>query len=127
MRRAGADAARIAQLRERWIERGGGLDTILLEEGVVDEATLQPLLEERWQIRNRLPPWTLPAREALALVSAIRAMASRIGGIDMRPSMIRMMMPSAQRTVPETSPTARPAMEAKNATAKPTVRETRAP
>ena len=38
---------------------------------------------------------TLPT---LPRVSAISATASRIGGIDIRPSMTRMMMPSAQRT-----------------------------
>ena len=44
---------------------------------------------------------TLPT---LPRVSAISAMASRIGGIDISPSITRMTMPSAQRTKPETRP-----------------------
>ncbi len=38
---------------------------------------------------------TLPT---LPRVSAMRAMASRMGGIDIMPSITRMTMPSAQRT-----------------------------
>ena len=60
-------------------------------------------------------------------VSAIRAMASRIGGIDIQPSMMRMMMPSAQRMKPAKRPMASPASEASTATLKPTSSETRAP
>src|SRR5262249_3205339 len=60
----------------------------------------------------------------LARVSAIRATASRIGGIDIMPSMMRMMLPSAQRTNPEISPTARPASEARIATDEPTGSDT---
>ena len=41
-------------------------------------------------------------------VSAISAIASRIDGMDISPSMIRMMIASAQRTKPENSPMARP-------------------
>ena len=67
---------------------------------------------------------TLPT---LPRVSAIRATASRIGGIDMSPSITRMMMPSAQRTKPEVRPIARPASEAKPATENPTASDTRAP
>ena len=63
----------------------------------------------------------------LPRVSAIRATASRIGGIDIRPSITRMMRPSAQRIMPETSPIASPASEERIATEKPTVSETRAP
>ncbi len=67
---------------------------------------------------------TLPT---LPRVSAISAIASRIGGIDIRPSMKRIRMPSAQRMKPETMPMARPAIEANIATDRPTVSETRAP
>ena len=67
---------------------------------------------------------TLPT---LPRVSAISAIASRIGGIDISPSMKRITMPSAQRTKPETRPMASPTAEAKIATDKPTVSETRAP
>ena len=67
---------------------------------------------------------TLPT---LPRVSAISAMASRIGGIDIRPSITRMTMPSAQRTKPETRPIASPASEARTATEKPTMSDTRAP
>ena len=67
---------------------------------------------------------TLPT---LPRVSAISAMASRIGGIDISPSMTRMTMPSAHRTKPETRPMASPASEASSATEKPTASETRAP
>ena len=52
---------------------------------------------------------------------------SRIGGIDIMPSMTRMTMPSAQRTKPETSSTAKPASEARMATEKPTASDTRVP
>ena len=67
---------------------------------------------------------TLPT---LPRVNAISATASRIGGIDISPSMNRMMMPSAHRTKPETRPMARPASEASTATERPTVSETRVP
>ena len=67
---------------------------------------------------------TLPT---LPRVSAIRAMASRIGGMDISPSMIRMISPSAQRTKPETRPIGEPTTLASVATAKPTISETRAP
>ncbi len=65
--------------------------------------------------------WTEPR------VSAISAMASRIGGIDIMPSMTRMMIPSATRTKPENRPMVSPAIEARIATLKPTSSETRAP
>ena len=54
-------------------------------------------------------------------------MASRMDGIDISPSMTRMMTLSVQRTKPEISPMVSPATEAQNATAKPTISETRAP
>ena len=63
----------------------------------------------------------------LALVSAIRAMASSTPGIDISPSMMRMMMPSSQRTKPVTRPMARPISVASTATDRPTVSDTRAP
>ena len=61
---------------------------------------------------------TLPT---LPRVSAMRAIASRIGGIDIRPSMIRMTTASAQRTKPETRPIASPIADDSTATAKPTM------
>ena len=67
---------------------------------------------------------TLPT---LPRVSAISAMASRIGGIDIIPSITRMMTPSLQRTKPDTRPMMRPASDASSATEKPTVSDTRAP
>ena len=67
---------------------------------------------------------TLPT---LPRVNAINAMASRIGGIDINPSMMRMTMPSAHRTKPETRPMARPASVASSATERPTVSDTRVP
>ncbi len=63
----------------------------------------------------------------LALVSAISAIASSTGGIDIRPSMTRMTMASSQRMKPVTRPIARPASVARSATARPTVSDTRAP
>ena len=63
----------------------------------------------------------------LPRVSAMRATARRMGGIDIMPSMRRMMMLSAHLMKPETRPTTRPASEAMMATAKPTIRETRPP
>ena len=58
---------------------------------------------------------------------AVSAMASRMGGIDINPSVTRMMIVSAQRTKPEITPTATPNTVASNATAKPTINDTRAP
>ncbi len=60
-------------------------------------------------------------------VSAISAMASRMEGIDMMPSITRMMMASALRMKPATRPMARPSTEARMATEKPTTSDTRAP
>jgi len=60
-------------------------------------------------------------------VSAISAIASRIGGIDINPSMIRITTPSTERMKPDTSPMTRPISDARNATEKPTSRETCAP
>ena len=62
-----------------------------------------------------------------ARVSAISAMASRIGGIDIRPSMTRMMMASSQRVKPATRPMNVPMIEATAATEKPTISDTREP
>ncbi len=62
-----------------------------------------------------------------ARVSAISAIASRIGGIDISPSMIRMMTESRMRTNPETRPMKVPTAEATAATEKPTSSEMRAP
>ena len=67
---------------------------------------------------------TLPT---LPRVSAISATASRIGGIDINPSITRMMTASAQRRKPEKMPMTSPASEARTATEKPTISETRAP
>ncbi len=55
------------------------------------------------------------------------ATARRMGGIDISPSITRMMIVSVQRTKPETSPIARPITEASAATEKPTTSDTRAP
>ena len=66
---------------------------------------------------------TLPM---LPRVSAISAMASRIGGMLISPSITRMMLPSSQRTNPDTRPMKVPMAVASAATAKPTVRDTRA-
>ena len=60
-------------------------------------------------------------------VNAISAMASRIGGMDISPSITRMMTVSNPRTKPETSPMKAPTAEAMTATEKPTINETRAP
>ena len=62
-----------------------------------------------------------------ARVSAISAMASRIGGIDIRPSIMRMITASSPRTKPATRPMNVPRAEANKATAKPTSSDTRAP
>src|SRR4051812_11778373 len=67
---------------------------------------------------------TLPM---LARVSAISAIASSTGGIAIRPSMMRISTASTRRAKPETRPMARPAVVLRNATAKPTISETRAP
>ena len=63
----------------------------------------------------------------LALVKAINAIASKIDGIDIRPSMMRITMGSNHLTNPVTKPMAMPITVLKIATATPTVRETRAP
>ncbi len=62
-----------------------------------------------------------------ARVNAISAIASRIGGIDISPSITRMMMESSGRKNPETRPTKVPTTEATAATEKPTISEMRAP
>ena len=62
-----------------------------------------------------------------ARVSAISAIASRIGGIDISPSITRMMMESSMRLNPDTRPTKVPRIDANAATAKPTMSEMRAP
>ena len=62
-----------------------------------------------------------------ARVSAISAIASRIGGIDISPSITRMTMASSTRMKPETRPMKVPMTEAIAATAKPTISETREP
>ena len=63
----------------------------------------------------------------LALVRAMSAIASSTGGIDMRPSIMRMMTASAIRLKPVTSPRARPMTVLRTATPKPTSSEMRAP
>ncbi len=63
----------------------------------------------------------------LPRVSAISAIASRIGGIDISPSMTRITSESSQRTKPDTRPIAMPTAEAQIATEKPTISETRVP
>ena len=67
---------------------------------------------------------TLPT---LPRVSAMSAIARRMGGMDISPSITRMITLSAQRTKPDTRPMAVPAMVARIATPKPTSSETRAP
>jgi hypothetical protein len=71
--RAGLSAAVLGVLETAWRARGGSFDTILLEEGILDEVALQPLLEERWQLKNRMAPWIQPSREALRLMTAQQA------------------------------------------------------
>ena len=63
----------------------------------------------------------------LARVSAISAIASRIGGIAISPSMTRMTMASTVRLKPATRPMTRPTAVLRIATLKPTISETRAP
>ena len=63
----------------------------------------------------------------LALVSAISAIASSTGGIDISPSITRITIASSQRTKPVTRPIARPTSVLKTATARPTASDTRAP
>jgi hypothetical protein len=67
---------------------------------------------------------TLPM---LAFVSAISAIASSTGGIDIKPSMMRITIASRQRTNPVTRPIARPSSVLSDATASPTVNDTRVP
>jgi hypothetical protein len=63
----------------------------------------------------------------LARVTAISAMASRMPGMAMRPSITRMIGPSAQRTKPDTRPSTTPKKVASTATAAPTIIDTRPP
>ena len=62
-----------------------------------------------------------------ARVSAISAMASRMVGMDMKPSMIRITTASTQRTKPAARPISTPMTVDSAATVKPTISETRAP
>ena len=64
----------------------------------------------------------------LPRVSAISAIASRIGGIDIRPSITRMTMASsAADEAGDQADRQCPTSEASSATEKPTVSDTRAP
>ena len=63
----------------------------------------------------------------LARVTAISAMASRMPGMAIRPSITRITGPSARRTKPATRPSSTPASVASTATAMPTIIETRPP
>ena len=63
----------------------------------------------------------------LARVSAIKAIAIRIAGIDISPSMTRMTIASVQRLKPVTRPIASPSAVLSSATLIPTVSDTRAP
>ncbi len=63
----------------------------------------------------------------LARVSAISAIASSTGGIDISPSITRITTASSQRRNPVTRPIASPISVLKSATAIPIESETRAP
>jgi len=63
----------------------------------------------------------------LARESAIRAIAIRISGIDISPSMMRMTIASTQRVKPATTPIRSPIEVANSATLIPTISDTRAP
>ena len=63
----------------------------------------------------------------LACVTAISAIASRMPGMAIRPSITRMMGPSVQRTKPAVRPSSTPATVASTATEIPTISETRPP
>ena len=63
----------------------------------------------------------------LARVNAIRAIAIRIAGIDISPSMMRITMASVQRLNPVMSPITSPTLLASSATLIPTVSDMRAP
>ncbi|MNR20061.1 hypothetical protein D3C85_1368850 [compost metagenome] len=54
-------------------------------------------------------------------------MASRIVGMDMKPSMIRITTASTQRTKPAARPISTPITVDSAATVKPTISDTRAP
>ena len=60
-------------------------------------------------------------------VSAISAIASSSGGIDIRPSITRITIASSPPTKPETQADEAPTTEASSATEKPTSSDTRAP
>src|SRR5271166_801554 len=62
-----------------------------------------------------------------ARVSAISAMASRMGGIDISPSITRITTASRLRMRPATTPMNVPRTDAQIATEKPTISETRDP
>ena len=59
------DQAALAELIMYRAERGGGLDTALLELGLVDEARLVRLLERTCDLRNRVDPTGSPEGQAL--------------------------------------------------------------
>ncbi len=63
----------------------------------------------------------------LARFSAIKAIAIRIAGIDISPSMMRITTASTHRFNPVTRPIASPNAIENSATLMPTVNETRAP
>ena len=63
----------------------------------------------------------------LPRVSAISAIASRIDGIDINPSITRITTESISRIYPAQTPISIPTTEDAAATANPTISETRAP
>ena len=63
----------------------------------------------------------------LALVSDISAIASRMAGIDISPSLMRMTMGSSQRIAPPSMPTTVPISTDSAATVTPICIETRPP
>ena len=63
----------------------------------------------------------------LAFVSDISAMASRMAGMDISPSEMRMTMGSSQRTVPPSKPSATPITAENTATLAPMSMEIRPP
>ena len=67
---------------------------------------------------------TLPT---LPRVNAISAMASRMGGIDINPSITRITTVSSTRMKPDINPMVMPTADAMAATENPTMSDTRAP
>jgi hypothetical protein len=98
--------------------------------GLVTDAFVVAVLSTGFALSIGIVPLYFRSRRSTisVLPAAVGpAIASKIGGMDIKPSMIRIIIESARRKVPDTRPIHSPITEASKATEKPIIKETRAP